>query len=191
MVTASLPLQIGIARVFRRDSPPTRSRRSEGSGGESPSMLTSVEGNEVQAFFVLNAFITELETSARSESKRMTNHNTPQLSRMDPANHCAAFPGLSRLNTRAVNASNSHIPFTLWPESASELYRPSDRRFSAKLVPTFVDKGLPRGHLDGCMWPYSWLSRPEPLPFLPSSSSVVLIRLSAPRFRLTATQKIL
>jgi hypothetical protein len=50
---------------------------------------------------VLNAFITELETSARSESKRMTNHNTPQLSRMDLANHCAAFPGLSRLNTRA------------------------------------------------------------------------------------------
>jgi hypothetical protein len=46
--------------------------------------------------------ITELETSAHSESKRMTNHNTPQLSRMDLANHCAAFPGLSRLNTRAV-----------------------------------------------------------------------------------------
>jgi hypothetical protein len=26
---------------------------------------------------------------------------------------------------------------TPWPESASELYRPSDRRLSAKLVPTF------------------------------------------------------
>jgi hypothetical protein len=51
---------------------------------------------------VLKAFITELETSARSENKRMTNHNTPQLSRMDLANHCAAFPVLSRLNTRAV-----------------------------------------------------------------------------------------
>jgi hypothetical protein len=57
-------------------------------------MLTSVEGNAVQA--------TELETSARTESKRITNHNTPQLSRMDLANHCAAFPGLSLLNTRAV-----------------------------------------------------------------------------------------
>jgi hypothetical protein len=32
----------------------------------------------------------------------MTNHNTPQLSRMDLANHCAAFPGLSRLDTRAL-----------------------------------------------------------------------------------------
>jgi hypothetical protein len=50
-----------------------------------------------------NAFITELETSARTESKRMTNHNTPQLSRMDLANHCAAFPGLSLLNIRAVS----------------------------------------------------------------------------------------
>jgi hypothetical protein len=30
---------------------------------------------------------------------------------------------------------------TPWPEFASELYRPSDRRLSAKLVPTFADRG--------------------------------------------------
>jgi hypothetical protein len=30
---------------------------------------------------------------------------------------------------------------TPWPESASELYRPSDRSLSAKLVPTFADRG--------------------------------------------------
>jgi hypothetical protein len=42
-----------IARVFRRDSPPTRSRRSEASGGESSSMLTSVEGNAVQGRMLL------------------------------------------------------------------------------------------------------------------------------------------
>jgi hypothetical protein len=30
---------------------------------------------------------------------------------------------------------------TPWSESASELYRPSDRRLSAKLVPTFADRG--------------------------------------------------
>jgi hypothetical protein len=30
---------------------------------------------------------------------------------------------------------------TPWPESASELYRPSDRRFSTKRLPTFADKG--------------------------------------------------
>jgi hypothetical protein len=30
---------------------------------------------------------------------------------------------------------------TPWSESANELYRPSDRRLSAKLVPTFADRG--------------------------------------------------
>jgi hypothetical protein len=41
------------ARVFRRDSPPMWSRRSTGSGGESSSMLTSVEGNAVQGRMLL------------------------------------------------------------------------------------------------------------------------------------------
>jgi hypothetical protein len=27
-----------------------------------------------------------------------------------------------------------------WPESASELYRPNNRRLSAKLMPTFADR---------------------------------------------------
>jgi hypothetical protein len=30
---------------------------------------------------------------------------------------------------------------TLWPEPASELYPPIDRRMSAKLLPTFVNRG--------------------------------------------------
>jgi hypothetical protein len=30
---------------------------------------------------------------------------------------------------------------TTWPESAREPYRPSDRSLSAKLVPTFTDRG--------------------------------------------------
>jgi hypothetical protein len=30
---------------------------------------------------------------------------------------------------------------TPWTESASELYRPSDRRFSVKLMPKFADRG--------------------------------------------------
>jgi hypothetical protein len=47
--------------------------------------------------------MTELETSARPERKRMTNHNTPQLSGMDSANHCAAFPGLSALSTTTID----------------------------------------------------------------------------------------
>jgi hypothetical protein len=62
-------------------------------------MLTSVEGNAVQAFCML---LTELETPALTESKRMTNRNTPQLSRMGLPVHCATFHGLSRLNTTTV-----------------------------------------------------------------------------------------
>jgi hypothetical protein len=38
-----------------------------------------------------------------------------------------------------------------WPESASELYRPSDRRLSAKLVPTFADR---RWHVVSVTDPY-------------------------------------
>jgi hypothetical protein len=40
---------------------------------------------------------------------------------------------------------------TPWPESASELYRPSDRRLSAKLVLTFEDRGC---HVVSVMNPY-------------------------------------
>jgi hypothetical protein len=47
------------------------------------------------------------------------------------------------------------------PESVSELYRPSDRRLSAKLVPTFSGWMVPRGQHDGSLWPYSRLSRPD------------------------------
>jgi hypothetical protein len=50
-----------------------------------------------------NAVMTELETSTRIERKRMTNHNTPQLSGMDSANHCAASPGLSALSTTTIH----------------------------------------------------------------------------------------
>jgi hypothetical protein len=32
-----------------------------------------------------------------------------------------------------------------WPESASELYRPTDCRLSAKLVPAFADRAVWRG----------------------------------------------
>jgi hypothetical protein len=40
---------------------------------------------------------------------------------------------------------------TLWPESESKLYRPSDRRLPAKLVPTFADSGC---HVVGVTDPY-------------------------------------
>jgi hypothetical protein len=43
------------------------------------------------------------------------------------------------------------IKKTPWPESASELYRPSDRCLSAKLLPTFEDRGY---HVVSVMDPY-------------------------------------
>jgi hypothetical protein len=40
---------------------------------------------------------------------------------------------------------------TPWPESASELYRPSDRRLLAKLVPKSEDRGC---HVVRMTYPY-------------------------------------
>jgi hypothetical protein len=42
------------------------------------------------------------------------------------------------INCTSSNISKNKIP---WSESASELYRPSDRRLSAKRLPTFADRG--------------------------------------------------
>jgi hypothetical protein len=39
------------------------------------------------------------------------------------------------------SASCTYKKKTPWSESASEPYRPSDRRLSAKWLPTFADKG--------------------------------------------------
>jgi hypothetical protein len=49
----------------------------------------------------------------------------------------------------------------------------------------FWGSRVPRGQRDGSLRPYSRISRPEPLLFVPSSSSVVLTRLSGPRSRPT------
>jgi hypothetical protein len=75
---------------------------------------------------------------------------------------------------------------TPWPQSASELYRPSDRRMSVKLVPTFSDRGC------------RVISTTDPhcriltflLLFLSSSSSIVLTMLNGPRYRPITSQKI-
>jgi hypothetical protein len=52
-------------------------------------------------------------------------------------------------------------------------------------------KRVPRRQRDGSLRPYSRLSRPEPLMFLQSCSSVVLTSLSEPCSRATTSQKIL
>jgi hypothetical protein len=50
---------------------------------------------------------------------------------------------------------------------------------------------VPRGQRDESLRPYSRLSKPDPLLFLPSSSSIVLMRLSGPCSRTTTSQEIL
>jgi hypothetical protein len=64
-------------------------------------------------------------------------------------------------NETHYNKANVQLPTqpvikkTPWPESERELYRPSDRRLSAKLVPTFADRGC---HVVSVMYslrPYS------------------------------------
>jgi CBS-domain-containing membrane protein len=52
-----------------------------------------------------------------------------------------------------TNASMEEINnnLTPWSESASELYRPSDRHLSANWLPTFADRG---SHVVSVMDPY-------------------------------------
>jgi hypothetical protein len=55
---------------------------------------------------------------------------------------------------------------TLWPESVSELYWPSDHRLSAKLLPTFADRGC---HVVSMTDPYGCI-----LSFLDQSTNKLL-----------------
>jgi hypothetical protein len=50
-----------------------------------------------------------------------------------------------------TNIVTNIIKETPWPESASELNRPSDRRLSATLMPTFKNRGC---HVVSVMDPY-------------------------------------
>jgi hypothetical protein len=53
---------------------------------------------------------------------------------------------LTFLQPHCHQTKNKQTP---WPESGSELYRPSHRRLSAKLVPTFADRGVSRSQRGG------------------------------------------
>jgi hypothetical protein len=75
--------------------------------------------------------------------------------------------------------------------STSELYRLRDSCLSVKLVPIFLR--IEECRIDSATDPYCrilGLSRLQQLLFLPSSSSIVLTRLSGPRSRPTTSQKI-
>jgi hypothetical protein len=55
-------------------------------------------------------------------------------SAMDPHGRILEFPEGEKI----VETNKNQI---LWLESVNELYRTSDRRLSAKIVPIFVDRG--------------------------------------------------
>jgi hypothetical protein len=79
---------------------------------------------------------------------------------------------------------------TPWPESASELHRPSDHLVSAKLVTTFADKDVAKSALRiPCNRNLGFLDR-SPYFFFQVLLSVVLTGLSGPRSRPTTSQKI-
>jgi hypothetical protein len=79
---------------------------------------------------------------------------------------------------------NPKLNYTPWPESARELYRPSDRR------QLFADRELSRSQRGRSPTAVISIFRPEPLLFLLSSSSIVLTRLSGLRARPTTSLKI-
>jgi hypothetical protein len=54
----------------------------------------------------------------------------------------------------------------------------------------FCGSRVSQGQRDGSLRPYSRLSTPERLLFLSGGSSIVLTRLSGPRYRSTTSQKI-
>jgi hypothetical protein len=57
-------------------------------------------------------------------------------------------PSLSHSASWVTDQSLKKTP---WSESASELYRLSDRRLSAKWLPTFADRGVPHGQRHGSL----------------------------------------
>jgi hypothetical protein len=82
-----------------------------------------------------------------------------------------------------------------WPKAGvgrddGTAMRDAGERIAPTGVANFSLRRLSRGQRDGSLRPYSLISRPEPLLFLPSSSTVELRRLSGPRSRRTISQEI-
>jgi hypothetical protein len=85
-------------------------------------------------------------------------------------------------------ATETKLNWITWPEPSSEQYRRSDRDLSVKLVPTFADRGY---RMVSTTDPYGrileFLHRSRYF-FFPSTSSIVLTRLSGPITRPTTSQ---
>jgi len=99
---------------------------------------------------------------------------------------------LSMTASVMVKTQTRHIPQVSSGATALQgLGRQSGRRRSVKLVPTFVDRGVSHGQRNGSPTAVNLcLPNLDRHLFYSSSSSIDLTRLSAPRSRPTATQKI-
>jgi hypothetical protein len=75
--------------------------------------------------------------TAKKISGKLTLFNRPGLLTRDTAACSVQLPPRMQQKQDALYTGKK----TLWPESASELFRPNDRRFSAKLVTTFAVRG--------------------------------------------------
>jgi hypothetical protein len=72
-----------------------------------------------------------------TDKTALLGHNLPQKILPD-----YSFLGFGQSSFRFFGITKTNkTKQTLLPESASKLYRPSDRHLSAKLVPTFVVRG--------------------------------------------------
>jgi hypothetical protein len=84
-----------------------------------------------------------------AETNKILPHKITRLIPHEVATHETRLLGKTALSKHSYQWFNISLKLTIyeklnstpWPESASELYRPSDRRLSAKLVPTFADIG--------------------------------------------------
>jgi hypothetical protein len=108
------------------------------------------------------------------------------------------------LSRNITNFFRKHLTYTCsltWPNSSSNKLIYKLRGLSPRAAERppllgevsanfFLGYRVPLGQRDGSLMSYSRFSRPEPLLFLSSSSSVVLTRLSGPRSRPTTSQKI-
>jgi hypothetical protein len=106
--------------------------------------------------------------------------------RIEPCNHKAVCKTSKGWRASARNWLKTRLKTKLNLETWVRERPPFVNEVSAN----FFGSRVLRGQRDGFLLPYSRLSRPEPLLFLPSSSSIVLKRLSGPRSRPTTSQKI-
>jgi hypothetical protein len=73
---------------------------------------------------------------------------------------------------------------TPWPESARELYRQSERRLLAKLVPTFWDRGVSSSQGGGPLRPYlGFLDRSPGLDAEIKTNCILIYTIEKRRFQ--------